>query len=169
MQTIAVLGTGYVGLVSGACLADFGHSVVCVDTDAAKINRLQQGEIPIFEPGLDAVVSRNMAAGRLTFTTNAQKAIAENEVIFISVGTPPAEDGSAVYDFMHPDRIVIGAETEKAKHIMKDVYRTLYLNETPFVETNLESAEMIKYASNAFLAVKITLGHTSNCRHRAKV
>lgn len=224
MASIAVLGTGYVGLVSGACLADFGNTVVCVDTDASKIARLEKGEIPIFEQGLDDVVQRNVKAGRLFFTTDSQKAISENEVVFIAVGTPPAEDGSAdlrhvesaaraigasmagyrvvvdkstvpigtarkvhawikeelkarskeeyevdvvsnpeflregsaVYDFLHPDRVVLGVETEKAKAYLKDVYRSLYLNETPFVETNLESAEMIKYASNAFLAVKIT-------------
>jgi UDPglucose 6-dehydrogenase len=224
MANIAVLGTGYVGLVSGACLADFGNTVTCVDTDAAKIARLEKGEIPIFEPGLDDVVQRNVKAGRLFFTTDSKKAISENEVVFIAVGTPPAEDGSAdlrhvesaaraigasmtgyrvvvdkstvpigtarkvhswikeelktrnngqyeidvvsnpeflregsaVYDFLHPDRVVLGVETEKAKTYLKDVYRSLYLNETPFVETNLESAEMIKYASNAFLAVKIT-------------
>ena len=223
MANIAVVGTGYVGLVSGACLADFGNNVLCVDTDESKISRLKEGEIPIFEPGLDEVVERNVKAGRLSFTTNAPEAISNNDVIFIAVGTPPADDGSAdlssveavarvigkhmagyrvivdkstvpigtgravaswiseelkargesfefdvvsnpeflregsaVYDFMHPDRVVIGAETDRAKSIMKDVYRSLYLNETPFIETNLESAEMIKYASNAFLAVKIT-------------
>jgi len=223
MANIAVVGTGYVGLVSGACLADFGNNVLCVDTDESKISMLKKGEIPIFEPGLDEVVERNVKAGRLSFTTNAPEAISNNDVIFIAVGTPPADDGSAdlssveavartigkhmagyrvivdkstvpigtgravaswiseelkargesfefdvvsnpeflregsaVYDFMHPDRVVIGAETDRAKSIMKDVYRSLYLNETPFIETNLESAEMIKYASNAFLAVKIT-------------
>lgn len=223
MASIAVIGTGYVGLVSGACLADFGNTVVCVDTDAAKIARLERGEIPIFEPGLDDVVARNVRSKRLGFSTDAVSAIGACEVVFIAVGTPPAEDGSAdltyveavartvgrsmtgyrvvvdkstvpigtackvaawigeelalrsesygfdvvsnpeflregsaVYDFMHPDRVVIGVESDKARAVMKDVYRSLFLNETPFVETNLESAEMIKYASNAFLAVKIT-------------
>jgi len=223
MASIAVIGTGYVGLVSGACLADFGNTVTCVDTDQAKIARLEQGQIPIFEPGLDEVVQRNVKAGRLSFSTDSGAAIANNEVVFIAVGTPPEEngaadlsyveaaartigksmtgyrvvvdkstvpigtarkvagwigeelqargetfdldvvsnpeflrEGSAVYDFLHPDRVVLGVESGRAGAIMKDVYRSLYLNETPFVETNLESAEMIKYASNAFLAVKIT-------------
>jgi UDPglucose 6-dehydrogenase len=230
MATIAVIGTGYVGLVSGACLADFGNTVVCVDIDAKKIARLEKGEIPIFEPGLETVVQRNTAAGRLSFSTSLPNAVQKSDVVFIAVGTPPADDGSAdlsyvenaareigkvltgykivvdkstvpigtgkkvkhwiteelnkrtqagtraidtasfdvvsnpeflregaaVQDFTHPDRIVIGAETEKARAIMKDVYRALYLNETPYIETNIESAEMIKYAANAFLAVKIT-------------
>jgi UDPglucose 6-dehydrogenase len=221
---IAVIGTGYVGSVSGACLADFGNHVVCVDNNAEKIEALKQGKIPLFEPGLDAVVERNVRAGRLSFTTDLGVAVKANPIVFIAVGTPPAEDGSAdlryveeaarqiarsierytvivdkstvpvgtgrlvtrwvsdeldkrgaretipfdvvsnpeflregsaVYDFTHPDRVVIGAESEKARSIMKEVYRALYLNETPFIETNLESAELIKYASNAFLAVKI--------------
>jgi UDPglucose 6-dehydrogenase len=223
MANIAVIGTGYVGLVSGACLADFGNTVTCVDNNAEKIGALQQGIIPIFEPGLDAVVARNVQAKRLAFTTNIDEAVKNNAVVFIAVGTPAADDGSAdlryveeaargvgriieaytvvvnkstvpvgagrkvagwikeelakrgrdiafdvvsnpeflregsaVQDFTHPDRVVIGSESEKARKLMKDVYRALYLNETPYIETNLESAEMIKYASNAFLAVKIT-------------
>jgi len=223
MEKIAVIGTGYVGSVSGACLADFGNHVICVDNNAEKIESLSKGIIPIFEPGLDAVVNRNIACGRLSFTTDMAAAIKESNVIFIAVGTPPAEDGSAdlshveaaarqigaliekyivivdkstvpigtgrkvsrwigeelakrgqliefdvvsnpeflregsaVYDFTHPDRVVIGSDSERARKIMKDVYRSIYLNETPYIETNLESAEMIKYASNAFLAVKIT-------------
>lgn len=225
MAHIAVIGTGYVGSVSGACLADFGNHVVCVDNNAGKIEALKQGKIPIFEPGLDVVVERNARAGRLSFTTDLSSAVKANPIVFIAVGTPPAEDGSAdlryveeaareiarsierytvivdkstvpvgtgrlvmrwvsdelekrgtreeipfdvvsnpeflregsaVYDFTHPDRVVIGAESEKARGIMKEVYRALYLNETPFIETNLESAELIKYASNAFLAVKIS-------------
>ena len=230
MPSIAIIGTGYVGLVSGACLADFGNTVTCVDIDKNKIERLKRGEIPIYEPGLADVVVRNTAINRLRFTDSLADAAAENEVIFIAVGTPPSEDGSAdlsyvenavravgrvmtsykvivdkstvpvgtarkvkfwleeeianrircgdlktdeagfdvvsnpeflregaaVQDFTHPDRIVIGAETEHARTIMKDVYRSLYLNETPYIETNLESAEMIKYAANAFLAVKIS-------------
>jgi UDPglucose 6-dehydrogenase len=194
-----------------------------VDTDTAKIDNLKKGSIPIFEPGLDAVVERNVQAERLTFTTNLASTLSRSAVVFIAVGTPPADDGSAdlryveqvareigrhieqytvivdkstvpvgtgqrvkhwigaeltkrekkipfdvvsnpeflregtaVYDFTHPDRVVIGTESEKARKIMKDVYRALYLNETPYIETSLESAEMIKYASNAFLAVKIT-------------
>lgn len=226
MAKIAVIGTGYVGLVSGACLADFGNHVTCVDNNAEKIESLKKGIIPIFEPGLDDVVERTVQAGRLVFTTDLPSAIKENDVAFIAVGTPPADDGSAdlryveqvareiaramnkytvvvdkstvpvgtarkvkhwiqeelnrrgekfaqipfdvvsnpeflregsaVQDFTHPDRVVIGAESERAREIMKDVYRALYLNETPYIETNLETAEMIKYASNAFLAVKIT-------------
>jgi UDPglucose 6-dehydrogenase len=223
MVKIAVIGTGYVGLVSGACLADFGNTVVCVDTDHKKIQKLQDGGIPIFEPALDEVVQRTVAAGRLSFTTDTEAAIAASEVVFIAVGTPPADDGSAdlkyveaaargigqamdgyrvivdkstvpigtarkvklwiaeelasrgvahgfdvvsnpeflregtaVYDFMHPDRVVLGLESERARELMRSLYRVLYLNETPFIETGLESAEMIKYAANAFLAVKIT-------------
>jgi UDPglucose 6-dehydrogenase len=223
MSTIAVAGTGYVGLVSGACLADFGNTVVCVDNNEKKIAELKAGGIPIYEPGLDDVVSRNAAAGRLKFGTDLAAAVRASEVVFVAVGTPPADDGSAdlryveqvareiaramdgykvivdkstvpvgtarkvrawiaeelasrgvahefdvvsnpeflregsaVQDFTHPDRVVIGAESPKARAIMKDVYRALYLNETPYIETNLETAEMIKYASNAFLAVKIT-------------
>jgi UDPglucose 6-dehydrogenase len=223
MVNITIIGTGYVGLVSGACLADFGNTVVCVDTDAAKIEKLKNGDIIIFEPGLDEVVERNVKTRRLTFTTELGSSLNNSDVIFIAVGTPPAEDGSAdlqyveqvarqigrfitkyvivvdkstvpigtgqkvkqwigdelakrgldiefdvvsnpeflregtaVYDFTHPDRVVIGAESEKARNIMKNVYRVLYLNETPYIETNIESAEMIKYASNAFLAVKIS-------------
>jgi UDPglucose 6-dehydrogenase len=223
MSTIAVIGTGYVGLVSGACLADFGNMVTCVDVDAGKIERLKRGEIPIFEPGLDVVVARTAAAGRLVFTTDLAAAVLSNDVVFIAVGTPPAEDGgadlrhveeaaravakamngykvivdkstvpvgtgrkvsewisdelsrrgvshafdvvsnpeflregSAVQDFTHPDRVVIGADRAQAREAVKDVYRALFLNETPFIETGLETAEMIKYASNAFLAVKIT-------------
>ncbi|HNY15857.1 MAG TPA: UDP-glucose/GDP-mannose dehydrogenase family protein [Treponemataceae bacterium] len=226
MATITVAGTGYVGLVSGACLADFGNTVICVDNNAAKIETLKNGGIPIYEPGLDEVVSRNVQAGRLAFCTDMASSVKKSDVVFIAVGTPPADDGSAdlkyveavarevaramngykvivdkstvpvgtgrrvmnwiaeelakrgaeakgfafdvvsnpeflregsaVQDFMHPDRVVIGAESDRAKNLMKDVYRSLYLNETPYIETNIETAEMIKYASNSFLAVKIT-------------
>jgi len=223
MAKIAVIGTGYVGSVSGACLADFGNHVICVDTDAGKIESLKKGIIPIYEPGLDVVVSRNAECGRLSFTTDLCAALKECNVVFIAVGTPPADDGSAdlvyvqaaarqvgslidkytvivdkstvpigtgrkvtgwvkeelvkrgqdiefdvvsnpeflregsaVHDFTHPDRVVIGCDSERARNIMKDVYRSLCLNEIPYIETDLESAEMIKYASNAFLAVKIT-------------
>lgn len=223
MNKISVIGTGYVGLVTGACLSDFGLNVLCMDNNKDKIEKLKQGIIPIYEPGLDVIVERNMANRRLAFTTDMKKAVEESDVIFIAVGTPPAEDGSAdlryveavardiahymngykvivdkstvpvgtgqrvkqwvreelakrgvdyefdvvsnpeflregsaVYDFTHPDRVVIGAETLRAFERMKQVYRVLYLNETPFIETNLETAEMIKYASNAFLAMKIT-------------
>ena len=223
MAKIAIIGTGYVGSVSGACLADFGNHVICVDNNAEKIESLKKGIIPIYEGGLDVVVERNAKYGRLFFTTDLAASLKESTVVFIAVGTPPADDGSAdlvyveqaarqigklidkytvivdkstvpvgtgrkvygwvkeeidkrkidvefdvvsnpeflregsaVYDFTHPDRVVIGSESERARSTMKDVYRSLFLNETPFVETNLESAEMIKYASNAFLAVKIT-------------
>ncbi|MDR2553470.1 MAG: UDP-glucose/GDP-mannose dehydrogenase family protein [Treponema sp.] len=223
MAHIAVIGTGYVGLVSGACLADFGNFVTCVDRDTEKIELLQRGGIPIYEPGLEAVVKRNVRERRLSFTADFAGAVRGTRAVFIAVGTPPAEDGgadlkhvegaarsigramesytvvvdkstvpigtarkvrrwieeelenrgkdlpfdvvsnpeflregTAVYDFTHPDRVVIGGESEKARNLMKEVYRSLYLNETPYIETGLESAEMIKYASNAFLAVKIS-------------
>jgi len=223
MSNIAVVGTGYVGLVSGALLSDFGHEVICVDIDAGKIKALQEGNVPIFEPGLEPIVRKNRQDGRLDFTTDLQAAVKKSSVIFIAVGTPPAEDGSAdlhfvlsvahdiasymngykvivdkstvpvgtgkrvrstiqsvlderkaefsfdivsnpeflregsaVRDFTHPDRVVIGTESERALNIMKEVYRVLYINETPVVETDIETAEMIKYASNAFLAMKIT-------------
>ena len=223
MANIAVIGTGYVGLVSGACLADFGNTVCCIDINAEKIARLQQGIIPIYESGLEAVVERSVKAGRLSFSTDLMQSVEKSNVVFIAVGTPPAEDGSAdlsyaeqaarsigaamrqytvivnkstvpvgtarkvrqwineeqrrlgkdipfdvvsnpeflregtaVYDFTHPDRVVIGSESARARELMKDVYRPLYLNETPYIETSAESAEMCKYASNAFLAVKIS-------------
>ncbi|MDR3146798.1 MAG: UDP-glucose/GDP-mannose dehydrogenase family protein [Treponema sp.] len=223
MVNITVIGTGYVGLVSGACLAEFGNHVICVDTDAAKIEALKQGIIPIFEPGLEDVVERNVRAGRLSFSASLPATIKDGGVVFIAVGTPPANDGSAdlgfveqavrelgsriedytvfvdkstvpvgtahkvrqwvqevldkrgltvpfdvvsnpeflregnaVYDFTHPDRVVIGSDSARAREIMKEVYRALYLNETPYIETSCETAEMIKYASNAFLAVKIS-------------
>src|SRR6056297_2682954 len=223
MSKITVIGTGYVGLVTGSCLSDFGHKITCVDNDKKKIARLLKGEIPIYEPGLEAIVERNAYYGRLSFTTDTAKAVGDSEVIFIAVGTPPADDGSAdlqyveavareiaramdgyriivdkstvpigtgsrvrawvqeeldkrgadyefdvvsnpeflregsaVRDFTHPDRIVIGTESEKARDTMRQVYRVLYLNETPFIETNIETAEMIKYSANAFLAMKIT-------------
>ena len=223
MHRIAIIGSGYVGLVTGACLADFGMKVICVDINEDKINQLNQGKVPIYEPGLEQLIERNTYYKRLTFTTDIKEAVTQSDVVFIAVGTPPNEDGSAdltyvlkaaedianhmneykvivdkstvpigtgqkvkqtvqrileernlqigfdvvsnpeflregtaIYDFTHPDRVVIGGESEKAIEIMKDVYRVLYLNETPFVITNIESAEMIKYASNAFLAMKIT-------------
>jgi UDPglucose 6-dehydrogenase len=223
MVNITVIGTGYVGLVSGACLAEFGNHVICVDTDAAKIEALKKGIIPIFEPGLEDVVERNVRAGRLSFSGSLPGGIKGGGVVFIAVGTPPADDGSAdlsfveqaarqaasliedytvfvdkstvpvgtarkvhhwvqdvldrrglavpfdvvsnpeflregnaVYDFTHPDRVVIGSGSARAREIMKEVYRALYLNETPYIETSCETAEMIKYASNAFLSVKIS-------------
>ena len=220
---ISVIGTGYVGLVGGVCLADFGNEVINVDIDQEKIEELKAGKVPIYEPGLNDVMNRNIKDERIYFTTNSKKAIKESEVIFISVGTPSNGDGSAdlsavmevaksigknmnsykvivnkstvpvgtgkkvkeviqteldnrnknykydvvsnpeflregkaVYDFTHPDRIIIGTKSEKAREILREVYRPLYLNDVPFVFTNLETAEMIKYASNAFLATKIS-------------
>ncbi|ABN52584.1 nucleotide sugar dehydrogenase [Acetivibrio thermocellus ATCC 27405] len=220
---VAMFGTGYVGLVSGVCIADFGINVICVDVDKEKIDGLNNGKIPIYEPGLDVFLERNIKAGRIQFTTDAKMAIEESNVLFIAVGTPPKEngeadmqyvyavaetigqymngykvivdkstvpvgtgqvvkkiiadklkergveysfdvvsnpeflrEGKALYDFTHPDRVVIGVESEEVAEIMKKVYRPLYINETPFVITNIETAEMIKYASNAFLATKIT-------------
>ncbi|MEW5876656.1 MAG: UDP-glucose/GDP-mannose dehydrogenase family protein [Acidobacteriota bacterium] len=217
---IAVVGSGYVGLVTGACLSDFGMDVTCVDKDEKKIAMLQRGEVPIYEPGLDGLIAKNAKAGRLRFTTNVAEAVERALAIFIAVGTPPREDGSAdlsyvievaetiaahlngykvvvtkstvpigtgqlieqiireksggrfpfsvvsnpeflregsaIEDFMRPDRVVIGARDPQAIAIMKDIYAPLYLIETPFVITNVESAELIKYASNAFLATKIT-------------
>ncbi|HKA21015.1 MAG TPA: UDP-glucose/GDP-mannose dehydrogenase family protein [Blastocatellia bacterium] len=217
---IAVIGTGYVGLVSGACFAEFGNTVVCVDSDRNKIEKINSGEMPIYEPGLEALVARNVQARRLEFTTDIKRAIESSLVIMLAVGTPPSSDGSAdlsqieavaleiasslngykvivtkstvpvgasgfikaiieknkgsnyrysvasnpeflregaaINDFMRPDRVVIGCRDEEGIEILKDLYRPLYLIETPFVVTNPESAEMIKYASNAFLATKIS-------------
>lgn len=217
---IAVIGTGYVGLVSGACFAEFGIDVTCVDVDATKIEKLNNGIIPIYEPGLDQVVEKNVKAGRLHFTTDIKTAVEGALVVFLAVGTPPKEDGSpdmsyyqqaakdvaeamngykvlvtkstvpvgtgkwlrefvsqnlksptefgvasnpeflregaAIEDFMRPDRVVIGSNEERAIDVMKELYRPLYLIETPIVITSLEAAELIKYAANAFLATKIT-------------
>ena len=220
MHKIAVIGTGYVGLVGGAGLADFGNQVVCVDRIAEKIDQLTRGEIPFYEPGLLEVVQRNVREGRLSFTTDFARAVAENDVILCAVGTPEGEggrvdlsqvdsvardvgkhmtgyrvivqkstvpvgtatrlrriveenqaepiefdvvsnpeflrEGSAVEDFMRPDRVVVGASSERAMEVMRSIYAPLYLNRTPIVETATESAELIKYASNAFLATKIS-------------
>ncbi len=217
---IAMIGTGYVGLVSGVCFSDFGHDVVCVDKDASKIERLNRGEVPIYEPGLDALMARNVEAGRLSFTQDLQQAIDGADAVFIAVGTPtrrgdghadltyvmaaaeeiaraadhyivvvtkstvpvgtnaevrdvvakanPALDfdvasnpeflreGAAIDDFMKPDRVVVGVESDRAAQVMADIYRPLYLRDFPIITTDLESAEMIKYAANAFLATKIT-------------
>jgi len=252
---IAIIGTGYVGLVTGTCLSDFGLDVVCVDRDSKKIECLNSGKVPIYEPNLEALIQKNVSASRLTFTTDLEKAVKESQVIFIAVGTPPNHDGSAnlkqiekvaqqiaaslndykvivnkstvpigtatkikeivnkyqsssvipakagihpsviarsevslsprkrrpqsqptskpfdfdivsnpeflregsaVYDFTHPDKIVIGTTSPKALNIMQEIYRPLYLIDTPFVITNPETAELIKYACNAFLATKIT-------------
>ena len=217
---IAVIGTGYVGLVTGACFAEFGVDVTCVDIDESKIARLKDGIIPIYEPGLDQLVARNVQAGRLHFTTDLKQAVERALVIFLAVGTPPKLDGSpdmsyvesaatsiaenmtdykvivtkstvpvgtgkwlrglitkrqktktnfgiasnpeflregaAINDFMRPDRVVIGSNDAEAIAIMKDLYRPLYLIETPIVITSLEAAELTKYAANAFLATKIS-------------
>lgn len=217
---IAMVGTGYVGLVSGACFSEFGLDVICVDRDEKKIKDLNSGIIPIFEPGLDVLVRNNFASGRLKFTTNLKKSIRESEVVFIAVGTPSRRgdghadltyvydvakeiaetidsykviamkstvpvgtgrevqkiiqdvnpnaefdivsnpeflrEGSAINDFMRPDRIVIGADSTKAKDVMRHLYKALYLIETPILFTNLETSEIIKYAANTFLATKIT-------------
>jgi UDPglucose 6-dehydrogenase len=217
---IAVIGTGYVGLVSGACFAEFGVDVTCVDVDKAKIEKLNNGTIPIYEPGLDQIVEKNVRDGRLHFTTDIASAVAQAKVVFLAVGTPPQDDGSpdmsyyrqaakdvanamngykvlvtkstvpigtgewlrnfvsenlkvetdfgvasnpeflregaAIDDFMRPDRVVIGSNEAKAIDVMKELYRPLYLIETPIVITSLEAAELIKYAANAFLATKIT-------------
>jgi UDPglucose 6-dehydrogenase len=217
---IAVIGTGYVGLVTGACFAEFGVEVTCVDVDEKKIEGLKNGKIPIYEPGLDQIVLKNSKAGRLHFTTDIKSAVEQALVIFIGVGTPPQSDGSpdmsyyqqaakdiaesmngykvlvtkstvpvgtgkwlrdfvtenqkvktnfgvasnpeflregaAIDDFMRPDRVVVGSNEPDAIAIMKDLYRPLYLIETPVVITSLEAAELIKYAANAFLATKIT-------------
>jgi UDPglucose 6-dehydrogenase len=217
---IAMIGTGYVGLVSGVCFSDFGHDVICVDKDASKIDRLNAGEVPIFEPGLDALMAKNVAAGRLSFTLDLEAAVAGADAVFIAVGTPTRRgdghadltyvmaaaaeigravsgytvivtkstvpvgtnrkvlaaaiaanpqakldvasnpeflrEGAAIDDFMRPDRVVVGVESDQARKVMADVYRPLFLREFPVVYTGLESAEMIKYAANAFLATKIT-------------
>jgi len=217
---IGIIGTGYVGLVTGACFSEFGVSVTCVDRDEKKVKALKKGEIPFYEPGLEELVKRNAAEGRLNFSTKVKDAVESSLVIFIAVGTPPRGDGtadlsyvrevseeiarymddykiivtkstvpvgtgkrirewireklkgdvdfdiasnpeflregSAIGDFMRPDRVVIGAESPQAIAIMRDLYRPLYLIETPFVITNIETAELIKYSSNSFLAVKIS-------------
>ena len=217
---IAMIGTGYVGLVSGACFSEFGVETVCVDKDASKIERLKAGVIPIYEPGLETLVAKNAAAGRLTFTTDIGPAVKGVDAVFIAVGTPSRRgdghadlsyvyaaaaeiareidkytvivtkstvpvgtgrevarivretrpdadfdvasnpeflrEGSAIGDFMRPDRIVIGCETERAQEVMRQLYRPLYIREAPIVMAGLETAELIKYAANAFLATKIT-------------
>jgi len=219
-MNICIIGTGYVGLVTGACLAEFGMNLICVDNDQQKIDLLQQGKISIHEPGLEDLVLKNMREGRLSFSTSIRDGVASSLVIFIAVGTPSKDDGSAdlraveevakeiaqsmngykvvvvkstvpvgtcrrvqqlirdhqaqpipfdivsnpefqregsaIDDFVRPDRVTIGAESEQAIAIMKDIYSALYLIETPFVITSLETAEMIKYAANSFLATKVT-------------
>jgi len=217
---VTIIGTGYVGLVSGACFSDFGHIVTCVDKDAAKIARLERGEIPIYETGLEDLVERNVKAGRLSFTTRLDSAVAPADVVMIAVGTPSRRgdgfadlsfvlaaareiaphlkaqtlvvtkstvpvgtgdqvestiaelrhnrdivvvsnpeflrEGAAIEDFKHPDRVVVGADDERARQVMRELYRPLFINETPILFTGRRTAELIKYASNAFLATKIT-------------
>lgn len=220
MPDVCMVGTGYVGLVSGACLADFGNGVICVDINSERIENIKNGKMPIYEPGLKELVKRNIEAGRLFFTTDLADAVRKSEVIFSAVGTPMDEDGSAnlsavyqvakdialnmdkykvfvqkstvpvgtsekvekiirkyivsdipfdtisnpeflregsaIEDFMRPDRVVIGADSMRAREIMREIYRPLYLLETPIVFTSVRTAELIKYASNSFLAVKIS-------------
>ena len=217
---VAMIGTGYVGLVSGACFADFGHHVTCVDMDAAKIAALQRNEIPIYEPGLDRLVETNARQARLDFTTDLKRSVIEADAVFIAVGTPSRRgdghadlsyvhaaareiagalagftvvvtkstvpvgtsddveriiqearpdaefavvsnpeflrEGAAIQDFKHPDRIVIGTDDPRARQVMAELYRPLYLNQAPILYTGRRTAELIKYAANAFLATKIT-------------
>ncbi|WP_297598276.1 UDP-glucose/GDP-mannose dehydrogenase family protein [uncultured Cetobacterium sp.] len=222
-MNVTVIGTGYVGLVQGVILSEFGHRVICMDIDKLKIENLKKGVLPIYEPGLKDILENNVKEKRLTFTTDIKEAVENSEVIFIAVGTPPAEDGSAdlkyvlecaknigenleeykvvvnkstvpvgtgdlvekeikkvlekngkivefdvvsnpeflregkaVNDCLRPDRVVVGSESLRALDIMKKIYNVLYINKTPFVFTNRRTSEMIKYASNAFLAVKIS-------------
>ncbi|HXL70758.1 MAG TPA: UDP-glucose/GDP-mannose dehydrogenase family protein, partial [Rhizomicrobium sp.] len=217
---IAMIGTGYVGLVSGACLSEFGHQVICVDKDVAKVANLKKGAIPIFEPGLEEVVAASSKAGRLSFETDVEHAVRDADAVFIAVGTPSRRgdghadlsyvfaaaeeialaltkyavvvtkstvpvgtsrkveeiirkarpkaefdmasnpeflrEGSAIEDFRRPDRVVVGCDSERAREVMREVYRPLYINETPMLFTSRETSELIKYAANAFLATKIT-------------
>jgi len=218
---ITMIGTGYVGLVTGTCFAEFGHHVTCVDKDEHKIKTLLEGQIPIYEPGLDTLVQKNTRERRLTFTTDIAGAVAVADAVFMAVGTPSSRrgdgyadltyifeaareiaphlkgytiivdkstvpvgtarqvariirevnpeadfdvasnpeflrEGAAIADFMHPDRVVIGIETLKAENILREIYKPLYLQETPIVKTDIETAELTKYAANAFLAIKIS-------------
>ena len=217
---VAMIGTGYVGLVSGACFADFGHTVCCIDKDAGKIQRLREGVMPIYEPGLDPLVAQNVREGRLSFDTDAAEAVRNAEAVFIAVGTPSRRgdghadlsyvhaaaeeiaglmdgftvvvtkstvpvgtgdeieqiirrvrpdadfavvsnpeflrEGAAIDDFNRPDRVVVGTDEPRAREVLTELYRPLYLNETPIVFTGRRTSELIKYAANAFLALKIT-------------
>jgi len=217
---VAIVGSGYVGLVTGVCLADFGHDVICIDKDQSKIDALERNEMPIYEPGLGELVAANVAAGRLSFSNSLEEAVASAEVVFIAVGTPSRRgdghadltyvydvarevavsvkgftvvatkstvpvgtgdevariiaatnpdadvavvsnpeflrEGAAIDDFKRPDRIVVGLEDERARAVMTEVYRPLYLNQAPLMFTARRTAELIKYAANAFLAMKIT-------------
>ncbi len=218
---ITIIGAGYVGLVTGACLAEFGHNIVCVDNVEEKIKKLKNGDIPIYEPGLKELVRKNVQENRLSFTSSLSEAVPEAEAVFIAVGTPTSRrgegyadltyvyeaakqiakylkgytviidkstvpvgtarqvkriikkenpkvkfdvasnpeflrEGAAIVDFQHPDRVVIGVDSQKAEKVLREIYKPLYLLETPIVKTTIETAELIKYASNAFLAVKIS-------------
>ncbi len=217
---VVMIGTGYVGLVSGACFADFGHQVTCIDKDATKIEKLREGIMPIYEPGLELLVDTNVKAGRLDFATEAEAAVGDADIVFIAVGTPTRRgdghadlqyvyaaaeeiagfingytvivnkstvpvgtgdeveaiiaktnpdadfdvasnpeflrEGAAIEDFKRPDRVVVGAQSDRAFAFMNELYRPLYLNETPLLRTERRTAELIKYAANAFLAVKIS-------------
>ncbi|MGE0253782.1 MAG: UDP-glucose/GDP-mannose dehydrogenase family protein [Alphaproteobacteria bacterium] len=219
-MNIAMIGAGYVGLVSGACFSEFGWTVICVDKDQGRVERLRAGEVPIYEPGLDRLIATNVAAGRLSFTTDLPAAVAAADVVFIAVGTPSRRgdghadltyvygaareiaaalsgftvvvtkstvpvgtgreverliretrpdadfaiasnpeflrEGSAIEDFMRPDRVVVGTASDRARETLSDLYRPLFLRDTPIVATSLETAEIIKYAANCFLATKIT-------------
>ncbi|MFA6900027.1 MAG: UDP-glucose/GDP-mannose dehydrogenase family protein [Desulfurivibrionaceae bacterium] len=220
-MNIAIIGSGYVGLVTGACLSEFGHQVICMDKDPGKISMLQEGRIPIYEPGLEALVAKSVKGGRLCFTTDLSQAMADAQAVFIAVGTPSQRrgngyadlsyiydatreiavfirkytvvidkstvpvgtgrqveriiketnpdadfdvvsnpeflrEGAAINDFMRPDRVVLGTESGRATEVLKEIYNPLYLNSTPFVVTSIETAELIKYAANAFLAMKIS-------------
>ncbi|MGV8841084.1 MAG: UDP-glucose dehydrogenase family protein [Bauldia sp.] len=218
---LTIIGAGYVGLVTGACLADFGHTVTCIDTDSGKVGRLRQGQMPIFEPGLDTMVKRNLSQGRLRFDTDASASVPDADAVFIAVGTPPTEggrggadlsyvraatrgiapwlrgytvivtkstvpvglgdeieailkaerpdadfsvasnpeflrEGAAITDFKHPNRIVVGTNDERARGVLSEIYRPLFINEAPILYTDRRTSELIKYASNAYLATKIT-------------
>ena len=175
-MNISIVGTGYVGLVSGACFAEMGIDVTCVDIDEKKIGRLLSGEVPIYEPGLDDLVRRNVEAGRLHFTTDLSSCLDQVEVVFSAVGTPPDEDGSAdlqipfevasnpeflkegaaIKDFMSPDRIVVGTESERAQRLLSRLYRPFLVNNFRIYFMDIPSAEMTKYAANAMLATRIS-------------
>ena len=217
---VAMIGAGYVGLVSGACFSEFGHDVVCVDSDTSRIETIEAGSVPLYEPGLPELIAKNIEAGRLAFSTNLSKAVATADAVFIAVGTPSRRgdghadldyvyaaakeiaqnlngytvivtkstvpvgtgqeveriiaecadgeafdvasnpeflrEGNAIEDFIRPDRVVVGCESERARQVMRELYRPLFLNETPVLFTSRNTAELIKYAANAFLATKIT-------------
>ncbi len=169
---ITIFGTGYVGLVTGACLADVGHNVLCMDVDQGKIEKLKNGQIPIYEPGLDNIVKHTVEAGRLSFTTDTEEAVRHGTLQFIAVGTPPDEDGSAdlqyvtdpeflkegaaINDFMKPDRIVVGTDSERAAELLREVYYPFNRNHDRMIFMDLRSAELTKYAANSMLATKIS-------------